>query len=209
MEFNMSGWRKCLAAGLGILLLCGACSSTSVTGVWRDKNIGRVSFGNFLVVSSLLDDASRRKSEAAVTEELRVAGVKARPSYEVIPEGKLPNVERVAAALKNNHFDAVLITMIEDRKEEKRLVSGSCSGYWDDDYRRSRDYIMRIGCRPTPENTSTAIYGLKTNLYRVADKALVLSINTDTAIDLPTPELARDFASTVVGELRRGGFLAR
>ena len=205
-------WRK-LVVFVGLILLCGffcgACSSTHVTGVWRDKSITPTPFSNFLVVSSLLDDASRRKSEAAVTEELRVAGVNARPSYEVIPEGKLPNVERVAAALKNNRFDAVLISLIEDRKEEKRLVAGSCRGYWDDDYRRSRDYVMRIGCRPTPENTSPQIYGLKTNLYRVSDKTLVLSINTDTSIDMPTPELARDFATTVVRELRRAGFLAR
>lgn len=194
---------------LVMVLFCGACSSTSVTGVWRDQEIGRVSFKNFLVVSSLLDDASRRKSEAAVTEELRVAGVKAQPSYEVIPGGKLPNVERVAAVVKNNNFDAVLITLIEDRKEDKRVVAGGCRGYWDDDYRRNRDYIMHIGCRPTPENASTEIYGLKTNLYRVSDKTLVMSINTDTAIDMPTPELARDFATAIVRQLRRAGYLAR
>ncbi|NPA24384.1 MAG: hypothetical protein GXO34_00975 [Deltaproteobacteria bacterium] len=193
---------------LPVLLVAG-CSSTKVTGVWKDPKLENAVFSNILVVNTLLDDISRKKSERAIVEQLRVDGVEAMPSYRVLPPGKLPNVERVAESVKNNQFDAVLITKIIDRKDVERVVAEGCRGRWDEDYQHNRERLLEIACRPTPVTRKTDIYALETDLYRVSDKALVLSIKTDTTVDMPTSKLARGFASMVVEELRRAGVLAR
>jgi len=191
-----------------ILSLVG-CSATKVTGVWRNPEVPQMTCKNILVVSSLLDETSRKMSEQAIVDELQVAGTRAAASYRVLPEGELPNVERVAAAVQQNDFDAVLITRIVKRKENERVVAIGCPGQWQEDYRDSRNQIRVLACRPTPETLNTQIFVLATSLYRTADKAKILTITSDTTINMPNRDLAQGFASAVVGELRRAKVLGR
>ncbi len=196
--------------GLLLGLLCGVgCSSTRVTGIWRNPEVQQVAFSSILVVNSLLDETSRKMSEQALADELQVAGIRAAASYRVLPEGELPNVERVAAAVRRRRFDAVLITRIKARREKERVVAAGCPGRWNEDYRNSRDQVRMLACRPTPEIRNTQIYVLETSLYRTSDQAKVLAVTTDTAIDMPNRDLAQGFAAAVVAELRRAGVLAR
>ncbi len=186
-------------------LLLAACSSTKVTGVWQDVNYAGKPFANLLVVSVVLDRKMVNRSEDLLVDNLRRQGVAARAAHNVIPGGGYATVEAITAAIEKHGFDGVLITSLVDRQEELRTTS-PCSRRWDSDYRQQR-YAL-APCSSGSLDQTTVKYSLEIKLYNAGNRALVMSMNTETSADRPTDELLQEFADVVVKRLIRSRLVA-
>jgi len=182
-----------------------ACSSTKVTGVWQDVNYAGKPLTRLLVVSVVLDRKMVNRSEDLLVENLRQRGVDARAAHSIIPGGGHATVEAITAAIEKHGFDGVLITSLVDRQEETKSTS-PCSRRWDNDYRQQR-YAL-APCSSGSLAQTTVKYSLETKLYNAGNRALVMSMNTETSADRPTDELLQEFADVVVNRLIRSPLVA-
>jgi len=186
-------------------LLAAACSSTKVTGVWQDVNYAGKPFAHLLVVSVVLDRKMVNRSEDLLVENLRQRGVDASAAHSIIPGDGHATVEAITAAIEKHGFDGVLITSLVDRQEETRSAN-PCSRRWDNDYRQQR--YMLAPCSSGSLAQTTVKYSLETKLYNAGNRALVMSMNTETSTDRPTDELLQEFADVVVKRLIRSQLVA-
>ena len=184
-----------------------ACSATKVTGVWQDENYRGKPFENILVVSTFLDKEVGRISELQLARQLRQRGVSASAGYVVLPTGSHSSVETITEAIGQHAFDGILISRIVDRLEKTRITAqGACNSRWDSDYRQSQRYSLSP-CQPGSLTRTTAVYGLETNLYSTKDKALVMSMASETSADRPSDTLVKGFVKSVADHLSRAGLL--
>ena len=184
-----------------------ACSATKVTGVWQDENYSGKSFENILVVSIFLDEEVGRISEFQLARQLRQRGVSASAGHVVLPTGSRSSVETITEAIGQHAFDGILISRIVDRLEKTRITAqGACNSRWDSDYRQSQRYSLSP-CQPGSLTRTTAVYGLETNLYSTKDKALVMSMASETSADRPSDTLVKGFVKSVADHLSRAGLL--
>ena len=184
-----------------------ACSATKVTGVWQDENYSGKPFENILVVSIFLDEEVGRISEFQLARQLRQRGVSASAGHVVLPTGSRSSVETITEAIGQHAFDGILISRIVDRLEKTRITAqGACNSRWDSDYRQSQRYSLSP-CQPGSLTRTTAVYGLETNLYSTKDKALVMSMASETSADRPSDTLVKGFVKSVADHLSRAGLL--
>ena len=184
-----------------------ACSATKVTGVWQDENYSSKPFENILVVSIFLDEEVGRISELQLARQLRQRGVSASAGHVVLPTGSRSSVETITEAIGQHAFDGILISRIVDRLEKTRITAqGACNSRWDSDYRQNQRYSLSP-CQPGSQARTTAVYGLETNLYSTKDKALVMSMASETSADRPSDTLVKGFVKSVADHLSRAGLL--
>ena len=69
------------------------------------------------------DPIIRRIWEDAFVGELAASGVKALPSYHLFPDA-LPDTDQVFQAVKDNGFDAILVTRLLDSETKRTYVPG-------------------------------------------------------------------------------------
>ena len=187
----------------------GACSSTKVTGVWRNENYKGKPFANILVVSSFLDGEISRTSEVQLAHYLRKKGVSASAGHVVLPTASRASVEAITAAIGQHAFDAVLISRLVDKIEDTRITAqGDCDSRWDSDYRQSQRYSLSP-CTPGSLTQTTAVYGVETKLYDAESREIVMSLSSKTTTDRPTDVLIKGFVKSVADRLSRAGFLAK
>ena len=178
-----------------------------MTGVWQDENYSGKSFENILVVSIFLDEEVGRISEFQLARQLRQRGVSASAGHVVLPTGSRSSVETITEAIGQHAFDGILISRIVDRLEKTQITAqGACNSRWDSDYRQSQRYSLSP-CQPGSLTRTTAVYGLETNLYSTKDKALVMSMASETSADRPSDTLVKGFVKSVADHLSRAGLL--
>ena len=183
-----------------------ACSATRVTGVWQDENYSGKPFKKILVVSIFLNEEVGRMSEFQMVRQLQQKGVAATAGHTILPTGSRSSVETITEAISHHAFDAILISRIVDRVEETRITAqDACMSRWDSDYRLNQRYSLSP-CQPGSLIRTTAVYGLETNLYSTKDRALVMSLSSETSVDRPTTDtLVKGFVKRVVARLSRAG----
>ena len=185
-----------------------ACSATKVTGVWQDENYSGKPFEKILVVSIFFDEEAGRMSESQLVRQLHQKGVSASAGHVVLPTGSRSSVETITGAIGQHAFDGILISRIVDRIEETRITAQSaCKSRWDSDYRQSQRYSLSP-CQPGSMTRTIAVYGLETKLYSTKDRALVMSMASETSADRPTDDLIKGFVKSVVDRLSRSGLLS-
>ncbi|MBI5557822.1 MAG: hypothetical protein HY885_09310 [Deltaproteobacteria bacterium] len=204
-----------------ILAFVAACSTTAVTGTWRDDNYAGGPVKKVLVVGMFNNDVVRRTSEDEFVARLREKGVEGVASYRIFPLNPGTPAEEIGAKIKNSDFESMLISRVVDKKQVQEIYPGgvySPYGYsrrWDNYYDSCLEYIYSPGYRSpiivmdNPDHAAKRqIYMIETNLYSVRDQALVLSILSDSYSGLSYEALVKDFVKTVLGKLSENKLLA-
>jgi hypothetical protein len=101
-----------LAGALLLGSLLGGCSSTTLSGSWRDPQWSGAPLRSVLVIGVAQSPGHRRIFEDGFSQALRAQGTGASASYPLLPEeGAIPN-ERINQAVTSAGADAVLITRV-------------------------------------------------------------------------------------------------
>ena len=196
-----------LVTGLALGLL--SCSTTKITGDWRNQDYTGKPFANILVIGQFLDEEVCRMSELAMVRDLKQHGVQATAAYSILTAGGRSSLEAIEKVVAENGFDGVMISKVSDHVEESSLdLNNACVSRWDSDYRQNQRYALSP-CRVGTGMRTTSIFSLETNLYSVQDRTLVMKLSSKISAVRPAYKLIKSFGEVVVSRLQSDGMLAK
>jgi hypothetical protein len=114
---------------LAAALVAGCASSTQMNGVWVDPDAGkRAPVNNVLVIGINRDSTARRIYEDAIVAQFAARGIKAQPSYKLLPElGPVPP-PGIEATVRSAGADAVLVSRTVRVGTDLRVTPGHSYG---------------------------------------------------------------------------------
>lgn len=197
-------------------LVLGACSSTVITGSWKNPDFtGRVK--KVYVVGIAKQETTRRIFEDGFSKQLAMMGATGIPSYGDLKIDEETNQDVIAARIKAHGADSVLMTRAISSRTEQVVNPGYVSapayggrGYYPDPYYRhyggyySRSYDMVY----QPATVSEfRIVTIEANLYSAASDELIWSAQLETVVEANLDALIDDFIAAVTKDLKDKGLL--
>jgi len=197
-------------------LVLGACSSTVITGSWKNPDFtGRVK--KVYVVGIAKQETTRRIFEDGFSKQLAMMGATGIPSYGDLKIDEETNQDVIAARIKAHGADSVLMTRAISSRTEQVVNPGYVSapayggrGYYPDPYYRhyggyySRSYDMVY----QPATVSEfRIVTIEANLYSAASDELIWSAQLETVVEANMEALIDDFIAAVTKDLKDKGLL--
>jgi uncharacterized membrane-anchored protein len=182
------------------LLFLTACTGTSIVRDWQDDDFEKA-YSNVFIIAISDSQQNRRIFENLLVAELKALGVEATPSYSLISSRETIDRETVVAAIRESDidFDAVLVTYLVDTETEVHYQDSPIT----ETYSGSPDTNMLsstlIGTRG--RYNVDEIIELKSDLYDVAARELVWSINTRTRGAESIDELIVEVTESIRDEL--------
>jgi hypothetical protein len=193
---------------LGLVLAGSLACASQVETSWRDPSTTADSlrFHKLLVVAMAQEGAMRRSAEDALVRALSEAPrvqsgqLQVTPSYEVLEQAELGDVDRARAKVEAQGYDGMVITSFVSSEERVSVDPGSYAPMW--------GYYGRRGVLYDPGSVrSDTIIRVQTNIYSVADGKLLWSGVSRTMNPRSVESLAKDVFRDVVGTLRKQGLL--
>jgi len=194
----------------------GACSSTMITGSWKNPDFtGRVE--KIYVVGIAKQETTRRIFEDGFSKQLATSGATGIPSYTDLKINEETDQDVIAARIKANGADSVLMARAINTRTEQVVNPGYVSspgyggrGYYPDPhyrhyggyYSRSYDVVYQ------PATVSEfQIVTIEANLYSAASGELIWSAQLETVVEANIDALINDFIAVVTKDLKDKGLL--
>jgi hypothetical protein len=185
-----------LFVALGAATLVSCASNTQMNGVWVNPEAGkRASANNVLVVGINRDSTARRIYEDAIVAQFAARGIKAQPSYKLLPElgpAPPPDIETV---VRNAGVDAVLVSRTVRVSTDIRVTPGHSYG--------PAGFVgMWGGAFSTAPNVYTVQnVEVETRLFDVKDLALLWSGSSTTNPTSSMQQTITEFATVLIKAL--------
>lgn len=116
-------------------MLLSSCSNIKVLASWKADNASDIRDNNLLVIARTANNEARVAFENEIAEALRLKGMKATPSLEVLPENidlfKKPTEEGKAAFrdfLESQGFDGIILSSVKSKEETSKAYTDG--GYY-------------------------------------------------------------------------------
>lgn len=215
--------RHFLLAPLAIVVMLSllACSSTTVTGSWKNPDFAG-EIRKVYIVGISKQELHRRIFEDEFGRQLEKQGATGIVSYRDLAEPQNATKEMIAERVTKNGADSVLLTRMVGQRTEEVVTPGRISNYsaWPyygygrpyypaPYYRNWRSYYDRC-CEmiyEPPTITQYLVVTIEANLYEAKSGELIWSAQLETVVESNIQNLIGDFATTVTEELRRQGLL--
>jgi hypothetical protein len=142
----------------------------------------------------------RRAGEDQLARELIARGVQATPSYAILQDRELENIDAIKSKLLAMGYDGVVTIKVVDRHQEFEYMPPTFDGYWGYSYPHFYSpgfYSPGYGYTETVVRVETSAYSLRTN-------KLVWSALTRTYGD-EADDLIEDTSSIIASQLTRRG----
>lgn len=209
--------RKCFIVSLGlqILLVAGpGCtkneSKTTIAGSWRDPQLGDAAFESIFVIGAGRNDDYRRLYEDSLVAALERQGVKAVPSYDVLPQSEELTEEQIRGAIDAKDCDAVVITSLlhVDRTVEvvpartERVPIGQAPYSFGGFYEWAYETVHISGYHKLHTR-----YNIEARLYRVDDGELVWWGLSETVNPNSVQEIIDSVSSAMAKRLENDGLV--
>ena len=201
-------------------MLLGACSSTSITGSWKNPDFtGKVE--KVYVVGIAKQETTRRIFEDGFSKQLATLGATGMPSYTDLKINEETDQDLIAARIMANGADSVLMARAVSSRTEQVVNPGYVSGpaygpgyggrgyYPDPYYRHYGGYYARsydIVYQPATVS-EFQIVTIEANLYSAASGELIWSAQLETVVEGNLSALINDFIQVVTRDLRDKGLL--
>lgn len=210
----------CLFAVMLSFLLPG-CSSTTLTGSWRNPDYPRP-VKTIYIVSVSKQETHRRIFEDEFGQELQMYGIKVVPSYRSLKNSRDENQDKILKNAKDSGAEALMLTRILNKRTEEVVTPGRITGYasgpgvYRSDrydprpyYRNYRDYYdRRYEMIYEPATVSRfKVITLESNLYDTASGELIWSAQLETVMDGTMQSMIRDFIKVVTKDLLDQGVI--
>ena len=203
---------------LGLLLLSG-CSSTAITGVWKDPQFSGEKLQNVLIIGITPKDLAKRIYEDTFVKDFKAQGVSGSASYTIVPADKQEDVDVLRQLIKDKGFKYLLITSIVDKKTLKithpsttyNIVSGGSyynrNNYYGSSYSRNWNDYYTSSYTTDAVTTETEQVILETNIYEATSAEIIYSIQTDTLLDYGAEKSIGEIVKAIVDNLKKNGLL--
>ncbi|MFC6635282.1 hypothetical protein [Microbulbifer taiwanensis] len=124
VELRLPAW---LILGACLLLAACASPSTVVTHVWSDRDRAPITMGKTLVLAIPFNPASEAgvRAENAWVLQLRRLGMDAQAWSQLMPGAPVPEKRAVAALVRAQGFDTVLVARVVELKKVERDTPAS------------------------------------------------------------------------------------
>ena len=208
---------------LAIFLLFSSCSSVKVIDSWKSDRISTIKDNNFLVVARANNLQAQIAFENEIVKQMKSNGYQATASYskfgEMKPnEPKLEsNKEKLKKILELEGFNAVILTVMKDYREETRLekeggyyTGGNYYGYYPRYYSGFYPYYynpisyhsMGNYVEETYTTNISKLYILETTIYNLdeSEENQLVAVITSK---IDNPETASGAAKGYVKEISK------
>ena len=194
-----------LAVALMALSTLGAYDrgpKTTVPLVWKNPSYEGSKFKKLFVIGVGEDDATRRLFEDTFARAIAAEGTAAQASWGHLPQSTKLSEEEIAAAIEGGNFDGVLITRLLGVSQSQEYVPPSThsvpTAYYGYGYYGYYGASYTVVHEPGYYKTNT-VFRLETNLYAVANRALVWSGQSDTV----NPESLNDVIESMTAAVAK------
>jgi len=168
--------------GVLAALIITACATTNLTSDWKDQSYQRQP-RKIMVIGVTKKPINKRIFEDEFVRQLKARGTDAVASYTVMPDTKQGDNAVIAAKMKEQDADAVLISRLASKKTVQTYVPGNVYyppanyGTWRDYYGYGSQVVYTPGYMAEDE------YALmETNLYDTGNGTLIWSATSETEI---------------------------
>jgi len=171
-----------ISFGILITMLITACATTKLTSAWKDP-LYKGKPHKIMVIGVARKPINKRIFEDEFVRQLKARGTDAVASYTVMPDDKQGDNDVIAAKMKEQGADAVLIARLASKKTVHTYIPGRFS-YPPSYYSNWRDYYG-YGSQAvySPGYMAEDEYALmETNLYDAGTDKLIWSASSETEI---------------------------
>jgi len=198
------------------LLLCSliitacAASTGDIVKTYELADPAGAPYARILVIGAHPDRSVRRQFEDTLVDSLRAAQIDAVSSISLMESGETLNQETVAAAAESARADAVLVSRSQDVQwsavqkearsttEARRKQGGDLTDFFRYDYVEYEDPMSVAAVR-------TVV--VSSDLYRVADRAMVWSVESTAVEKENAMDLIESIAASTRSQLQRDGLV--
>lgn len=186
-------------AGFGMLIamFSAGCATTRLTSAWMDPAYqGRLH--KIMVVGVTKSPVYKRNFEDEFVRQFKGRGMDAVASYTVMPDEKQGDNDVIAATMREQGADAVLICMLVSKKTVRTYVPGSTnhlpanSGSWRDYHRSGFEAVYAPGYISEDEYAV-----METNLYDAANDKLIWAASSETEIQSSNKDQIRSYSGVM------------
>jgi len=198
---------KVLATAVVITQLA-ACSTTYVSSLWRDPTY-QVKPHKIMIIGIAKSPANKRTLEDDFAKQIKLQGTDAVSSYAILPDDKDGNKNAIAAKMKEQGADAVLITRIANRKT---VYTNLLEVYAPpQSYRTWQNYYeYGYGNITSPNNVEETKYAvMETNMYDAGNDKLIWSASSETEITGTDQKFIRSYVNVMVKSMTKQKLLMR
>ncbi|THU39539.1 hypothetical protein FAM09_13625 [Niastella caeni] len=197
------------------LIFLGACSSSRVTHSWKSefpaKNYNKILV---IAISGETDLWTRQKMEDHLAGDLKTRGYDATSSLKEYGAKAFRDLseEAVLNKLQNSGFDAVITIVLLDKEKERYYVPGHIyySPYMRY-YNRFWGYYTTIYDRVYQPGyyVMNTKYFWESNLFDVASKELIYSVQTESFDPSSSENLAHEYGKLIVNDMVKNQVLTK
>ncbi len=193
--------RSSICIGMLSALLITACATTTLTSAWKDPSY-QGQPRKIMVIGVARKPLNKRIFEDEFVRQLKARRTDAVASYTVMPDEKQGDNAVIAAKMKEQGADAVLITRMASKKIVHVYVPGTVY-YPPSYYGRWRDYYGHgYQAVYTPGYMAEDEYALmETNLYDTATDKLIWSAASETEIRGSNENQIKTFINVMVNAM--------
>ncbi|MFO1305498.1 MAG: hypothetical protein U1F54_17360 [Burkholderiales bacterium] len=204
---------RILAASAAAILLAACQSQTTIQSAWYDTSYRGGPFKKFVVIASDGTTADSRVFEDIFVQKLQAAGVQAVPGYTTVPADARRQESTFAPAVAATGADGVILVRLL-RVDTKTQVStimmpGPMMGPWGGFYGPGfyGPGFYGGGFYAQPDITQYDVASVETNVYNVANKALVWAATTQTVNPTTVAQEAPAYTDVIISQLRQRNLL--
>ncbi|VAW52757.1 hypothetical protein MNBD_GAMMA05-546 [hydrothermal vent metagenome] len=181
-----------------------SCASTKMTDSWVDEREDKV-FKHPMIIAISDSQQTRQIYEKHFVSELKKKDIVSTASYTLISSKQKLNREAVVNAIKGSEIDSVLVTYLvladSKIKVHESPVNMGYSGNVDE-LKISDTLISSRG-----RSNTTEVVGLKNDLYDVASKKIVWSVQTKTVGPESIDQVVTEVTELLINQMFSDGFL--
>jgi hypothetical protein len=119
----------CIPLVILLVALCTGCSNTELEGSWKSPRFNGPKFTSFVVLGVTRETTLRHVAEDAFVDQLALRGVRAVPSYKILPSDPEPLPrEQVEQAVKQQVVQGAIVARVS-KVEKQTSSSGGMASY--------------------------------------------------------------------------------
>lgn len=205
-----------------MILLLAACTSTSLTRLWKDDAFNQKPLDSIMVLGVAKERDVSQRFEDLFVDAFQKKGITSVAAYKIIPESRQLTKENlkehkeiIKETAAKNQLNAVLIThLIRVTEEEEDLKSNRSDAGPISNYRDMGAYSIYVyrnmGSPGPPSRSVTRQYvQLRTNIYDTASEKLIWSASSQSVDPDSVNTIIRELLHVITNQLMADGFIGR
>ena len=180
------------------------CDKSKLIHSWADPDAGSYQFSKPIVVAVINEPHLRQVAEEAIVRNIK--RVQAYPSYIVLREGELDDVEATKKRLLEDGYDGAVVLRLLDIEDKRTVVAQPYPSY----YYNYWGYYGRawsVATYPPGYLLEERIVTLETTLFSIKDNKLLWVGVSESKDPASVSSLVDEIAEVIGKELREKGIV--